>query len=91
MNKNELVAAISEKAGTSKSDVEKVIDVMLETITQTLKAGDEVRFVGFGTFEVTMRKGGVGRNPRTGEAIEIAPTKTPKFRAGKQLKDSVNK
>ena len=90
MNKNELVAKIAEKVGMTKSDIEKVIDAMLDTVTHTLKAGDEVRFVGFGTFEVTQRKGGTGRNPRTGEAIEIASTKTPKFRAGKQLKDAVN-
>ncbi|HAH11802.1 MAG TPA: DNA-binding protein HU [Alphaproteobacteria bacterium] len=90
MNKNELVAAVADKVGVTKVETEKVIDTMIDIIVATLKAGGEVRLVGFGTFEVTARKGGKGRNPRTGEEIDIASTNTPKFRAGKQLKEAVN-
>jgi DNA-binding protein HU-beta len=90
MNKNDLIAATGERAGFSRSDTEKVVDALLETILQVLKSGGEVRLVGFGTFEVTTRRAGQGRNPRTGEKIEIGSTRTPKFRPGKQLKDAVN-
>lgn len=90
MNKAELIAATAERASMAKADVERMLDAMLETITQRLKAGDEVRLVGFGNFVVSTRKGGTGRNPRTNEPMEIAPTKAPKFRPGKQLKDAVN-
>jgi DNA-binding protein HU-beta len=90
MNKAELITATAERANLSKADVERMLDAMLETITKQLKAGGEVRLVGFGNFVVSERKGGTGRNPRTGETMEIAATKSPKFRAGKQLKDSVN-
>jgi DNA-binding protein HU-beta len=90
MNKNDLVAAVAEKTNVPKAEAEKIIDTALETITNTLKAGDEVRLVGFGTFVVTTRKAGTGRNPRTGEEIKIPSSKQPKFRAGKQLKDAVN-
>lgn len=90
MNKAELIAATAERANMSKTDVERMLDAMLETITKRLKSGGEVRLVGFGNFLVTTRKGGTGRNPRTGETMEIAETKSPKFRAGKQLKDAVN-
>jgi DNA-binding protein HU-beta len=90
MNKAELIAATADRASMAKTDVERMLDAMLETITQQLKSGGEVRLVGFGNFLVSERKGGTGRNPRTGEAMEIAATKSPKFRAGKQLKDAVN-
>jgi DNA-binding protein HU-beta len=90
MNKNDLVAAVAEKTTVPKAEAEKLIDATLEVITTTLKAGDEVRLVGFGTFVVTKRKAGTGRNPRTGEEIKIPASKQPKFRAGKQLKDAVN-
>jgi DNA-binding protein HU-beta len=90
MNKAELIAATAERASMSKADVERMLDAMLDTITQRLKSGGEVRLVGFGNFVVSERKGGTGRNPRTGETMEIAATKSPKFRAGKQLKDAVN-
>jgi DNA-binding protein HU-beta len=90
MNKAELIAATAERASMAKADVERMLDAMLDTIMQQLKAGEEVRLVGFGNFVVTTRKGGTGRNPRTGEAMEISSTKSPKFRPGKQLKDAVN-
>lgn len=90
MNKAELIAATADRASMSKTDVERMLDAMLETITKQLKGGGEVRLVGFGNFLVSERKGGTGRNPRTGETMEIAATKSPKFRAGKQLKDAVN-
>jgi DNA-binding protein HU-beta len=84
MNKAELIAATAERTSMSKADVERMLDAVLE------KGGNEVRLVGFGNFLVSERKGGTGRNPRTGETMEIAATKSPKFRAGKQLKDAVN-
>jgi DNA-binding protein HU-beta len=90
MNKNDLVAAVADKTSVPKAEAEKLIDAMLDIITQTLKGGDEVRLVGFGTFVVTKRKAGTGRNPRTGEEIKIPASMQPKFRAGKQLKDAVN-
>ena len=90
MNKNDLVAAVAEKTTIAKAEAEKIIDATLEVVTTTLKNGDEVRLVGFGTFVVTKRKAGIGRNPRTGEEIKIPASKQPKFRAGKQLKDAVN-
>ena len=90
MNKNDLVAAVAEKTTAPKAEAEKLIDATLDVITNTLKNGDEVRLVGFGTFVVTKRKAGTGRNPRTGEEIKIPASKQPKFRAGKQLKDAVN-
>ena len=90
MNKNDLVAAVAEKTGVPKAEAEKIIDATLDTVTGTLKGGDEVRLVGFGTFVVTTRKAVTGRNPRTGEEIKIPASKQPKFRAGKQLKDAVN-
>jgi DNA-binding protein HU-beta len=90
MNKAELIAAAADRASMSKADVERMLDAMLETITKELKAGGDVRLVGFGNFLVSERKGGTGRNPRTGETMEIKATKAPKFRAGKQLKDAVN-
>ena len=90
MNKNDLIAAVSAKAEMSKSDVTNVIDATLEIIGKSLKKGADVRLVGFGTFYLTSRKASQGRNPRTGEAITIAASKVPKFKAGKALKDSVN-
>lgn len=90
MNKNDLVASVAEKTGVPKAEAEKIIDATLDIVTGTLKGGEEVRLVGFGTFVVTTRKAGTGRNPRTGEEIKIPASKQPKFRAGKQLKDAVN-
>ena len=90
MNKNDLIAQVAAKAEMSKRDVTNVIDSTLEIIGKSLKKGTDVRLVGFGTFYLTSRKASQGRNPRTGEAITIAASKVPKFKAGKALKDSVN-
>ena len=89
MNRNELVASVADKAGLSRSDANKAVDAVFEAITDCLKSGDEVRLVGFGTFGVAERKAGQGRNPRTGETIQIAASKQPKFRPGKGLKDAL--
>ena len=90
MNKNELVAAVAEKAGLSKADAQSATDAVFDAITAELKNGGDVRLVGFGTFNVTKRAASMGRNPRTGEAIQIAASNQPKFKAGKGLKDAVN-
>ena len=95
MNKNEFVAAVSESKNLEKCNLPKnvvgsVVDAVLETIETALKNGDEVRLVGFGNFYVAKREAAKGRNPRTGEDIQIKASKTPKFRAGKLLKDTVN-
>lgn len=90
MNKNDLVAAVADDAGLSKADAAKAVDSVFDQITGSLKSGSEVRLVGFGTFTVTMRAATTGRNPRTGEAIQIAASNQPKFKAGKGLKDAVN-
>ena len=89
MNKNELIAAVASDADLSKADATKAVDAVFDAITSTLKSGAEVRIVGFGTFSVTERAASTGRNPRTGETIEIAASKQPKFKAGKGLKDSI--
>ncbi len=89
MNKNELIAAVASEADLSKADATRAVDAVFESITAALKAGDEVRLVGFGTFVVSERAASTGRNPRTGEAIDIAASKQPKFKAGKGLKDAV--
>lgn len=89
MNKNELVTAVASATGLSKADAAKAVDGVFHAITEALKKGDEVRLVGFGTFNVAERAQSEGRNPRTGEKIEIPASKLPKFRAGKGLKDAV--
>ena len=90
MNKSDLVSKVAELAGSSKAEAEKVTDAVFAAITEALKAGDDVRLVGFGSFSVSARAAKSGRNPRTGEAIQIAAAKMPKFTAGKALKESVN-
>jgi DNA-binding protein HU-beta len=90
MNKNDLIAAVAESSGMNKNDATKAIETTLDIITSTLKGGDEVRIVGFGTFAVASRAASEGRNPRTGETIKIPASKRPKFTAGKGLKDAVN-
>lgn len=90
MNKNDLVAKVAEAANMSKGDAGDAVEALLDSITEALKSGDEVRLVGFGTFSVTHRAASEGRNPRTGEKIQIPPSKNPKFKAGKPLKDAVN-
>ena len=90
MNKGDLVSAIAEKAGLTKADAGAALDAALDAITGALKAGDEVKLVGFGSFGVSTRAGGEGRNPKTGEKIQIAATKSPKFKAGAALKSALN-
>ena len=91
MNKTELIAAVAENAALSKKDAEKAINAVIGTITNALTEGDKVPLVGFGTFEVRERGARTGKNPRSGEAIKIAASKVPAFKAGKALKDTVNK
>ena len=90
MNKNDLIAVVADQSGLSKADATKAVDCVFDTITASLKGGDEVRLVGFGTFYVTRRAASEGRNPRTGEKIQIPASNQPKFKAGKGLKDAVN-
>ncbi len=90
MNKNDLVAAVAASTGLSKGDADKAVDAVFDSITHSLKSGNEVRLVGFGTFVVTRRAASEGRNPRTGEKIAIPASMQPKFKAGKGLKDAVN-
>ena len=89
MNKNDLVASVAEISGLTKGDALKAIDGVIEAITKSLKKDQEVRLVGFGTFEVNHRAASEGRNPRTGEKIKIAASKQPKFRPGKSFKDAI--
>ena len=89
MNKTELVAAIAEKAGTSKKDAEKVVNATFDVISEAMAKGDKISLVGFGTFEVRERAAREGKNPQTGEKIKIAACKVPAFKAGKALKVSV--
>ena len=89
MNKQDLIGQIADRAGLSRSDSSRAVETMLEVITSALKRGDEVRLVGFGNFSVTRRKSSVGRNPRTGEPMQIKASSQPKFRPGRILKDAV--
>ena len=91
MNKTELVAAVAEKTGASKKDSEKLVSAVFETITSALVAGEKVALVGFGAFEVKERPARTGRNPRTKAAIKIPASRAASFKAGKALKDAVNK
>ena len=91
MNKNDLIQQLSDRSGLAKNgDAAKAVDGVFDLITDALKAGDEVRLTGFGVFVVASRAGGKGRNPQTGEEITIKPSKQPRFRPGKQLKDALN-
>ncbi len=90
MNKSELVAAIAEQSGASKKDTEKVLKAFVDVVTEELKKGEKVSFVGFGTFEVSERAARKGINPKTKEEIEIAASKSPKFKAGAALKNAIN-
>jgi DNA-binding protein HU-beta len=89
LNKGELVAAVAEKAGMTKSSAELAVNAVLETITDTLRQGDSVALVGFGSFAVKATAERKGRNPSTGQEITIAASKKPTFTAGKSLKDAV--
>ena len=90
MNKTELVAAIAEKAELSKKDAEKALKAFTEVVGEELKKGEKIQVVGFGTFEVSERAAREGRNQQTGETMTIKASKSPKFKAGKALKDSLN-
>ncbi len=90
MNKQDLIDMVAEKADLPKTKAQEAVEAMIGAIKSTLKKGDEVKLVGFGTFSVSERAATTGRNPRTGEAISIAASKQPKFKAGKELKDAVN-
>jgi len=89
MNKAELISATAEKSGLSKKDSEKAINALIEAITDSMKKGEKVQLVGFGVFEVKDRPERMGRNPRTKEQIKIPASKTPQFKAGKSLKDTI--
>ena len=90
MNKNELVASVADATGVSKADAANAVDGVINAISSALAAGNEVRLVGFGTFSVSHRKATTGRNPRTGETIQIKASNQPKFKAGKALKQAIN-
>lgn len=90
MNKGELIDSVAASAGLSKAEATKAVDGVLDSISQTLAGGGSVSLVGFGTFKVKHRAARMGRNPRTGEAIQIQASNVPGFKAGKGLKDAVN-
>ncbi len=90
MNKSELISSVADASGVTKAVATKAVDGVFDAITLSLKNGDEVRLVGFGTFVVVKRAATEGRNPRTGEKIKIPASNQPKFRAGKALKDAIN-
>jgi len=90
MNKGDLIETVADEAGLSKADASRAVDALIGAITGALKGGSQVSLVGFGTFAVKKRAARAGRNPRTGETIQIAATNVPGFKAGKALKDAVN-
>jgi DNA-binding protein HU-beta len=90
MNKTELVDAVSSESEVTKAEAARAVDAVINAITKALKKGDTVTLVGFGTFQVRKRAARTGRNPKTGESINIAASKNPTFKAGKALKDAVN-
>ena len=89
MTKTDLIAKIAEKAELTKKDAGVALDAIVDTITKSLTEGEAVQLIGFGTFEVRERSARTGRNPQTGEEIQIAATKVPAFKAGKALKDAI--
>ena len=91
MNKTELIAAAAERSGMTKKDTEKALNAALDAITAALVAGDKVQVSGFGIFEVKEREARMGRNPHTGEAMEIAASRVPAFKASKTMKDALAK
>jgi DNA-binding protein HU-beta len=90
MNKTELIDAVSSSADLSKAEATRAVDAVVDSITETLRKGDSVTLVGFGTFEVRERAARSGRNPQTGETIQIKASRAPAFKAGKAFKDAVN-
>ena len=91
MNKTELIAAAAEQTGMTKKDTEKALNAAFDVIAAALSKGEKVQVSGFGIFEVKEREARMGRNPRTGEAMEIAASRTPTFKASKTLKDAMDK
>lgn len=91
MNKQDLITKVAERADISKTKAAEAVEAVIESIKSSLKKGDAVRLVGFGTFTVAKRSATTGRNPRTGEPIKIPASKQPKFKAGKELKQAINK
>ncbi len=91
MNKQDLISSVADSSGLSKSDASRAVESVFDSISGELGRGGEVRLVGFGTFSTSQRKASTGRNPRTGETMQIKASTQPKFKAGKGLKDSVNK
>ncbi len=89
MNKTDLINAVSEKSELSKKDATQAVDAVIESITDSLKDGEKVQLIGFGNFEVRERAARKGRNPQSGEEIEISASKVPAFKPGKALKDAV--
>ena len=89
MNKQELIEIIAEKSHTTKSDSKKMLDVFIETVSETLAQGDSVQLIGFGSFKTSERKARSGRNPRTGETVSIPAKRVPSFTAGNALKEAV--
>ena len=90
MNKNDLIGVVADVAGITKAQAGEAVDAVFDAITNSLKKGDEVRLVGFGTFSVSKRKASVGRNPATGAEIQIPASNQAKFKPGKGLKDAIN-
>lgn len=90
MTRAELVASVADKAGLDRKKADKAVGAVFDTIKQALVEGDKVQMIGFGTFEIRDRSARKGRNPRTGEEIDIPASKLPSFKAGKSLKDAVN-
>ena len=91
MNKSELITAVSQSAGLTRKDTERVVNAQLDAITASLRSGEKVQLSGFGTFEVKDREARVGRNPHTKEAVNIPATTVPVFKASKVLKDTISK
>ena len=89
MNKSEFISAVASKTGLTQADAGRAVDAVLATVTETLARGEDIRFTGFGSFEVVEQAARTGRNPRTGEEIAIPASKAPKFRAGSALKSAV--
>ena len=91
MNKAELIAAVAEKKGLTKKDSERAVNATFQTITETIETGEKVQLVGFGVFDVKNREARVGRNPKTKEEIQIPASRVPVFKAGKALKETIDK
>ncbi|MEM7072417.1 MAG: HU family DNA-binding protein [Pseudomonadota bacterium] len=90
MNKNDLISAVADATGMSKTDTTTTIDATITAISQALSRGEEVRLIGFGTFSVSQRQATTARNPRTGDIVNVPASKQPKFKSGKALRESVN-